>query len=135
MAARLKRCLSFCLLGLLVRGVAAMLAAEAGRPAGDPASQSVRISTDPHDWPMYNHDVIGTRHNGAETTLGRDNVARLVEKWRFHVAGEADKVGVIHGTPVVVNGYVYFATETTPTVYKLSPDGKVKWSYRPDAGG
>lgn len=133
MAAWLKRCLSFGLLGLLVSGAAVMLAAEPLRPAADPASQPVTISADPHDWPMYNRDVIGTRHNSAEKTLGRNNVARLVEKWRFPAAGAGDKVGVIHGTPVVVNGYVYFATETTPTVYKLSPDGTVKWSYRPSA--
>src|SRR5439155_12138046 len=36
----------------------------------------------------------------------------------------------VHAT-VVVNGHVYFGTETTPTFYKLTPDGKVKWAYRP----
>src|SRR5262249_57139493 len=30
-----------------------------------------------------------------------------------------------------VNGYGYVATGTIPTVYKLTPDGKVKGSYRP----
>ena len=55
------------------------------------------VSADPHDWPMYNRDVLGTRHNPAEKVLGRDNVGKLVEKWRFPPAdakehdGEADK--------------------------------------------
>jgi polyvinyl alcohol dehydrogenase (cytochrome) len=39
-------------------------------------------------------------------------------------------VGVIHATPIVVNGYVYFGTATDPAFYKLTPDGKVRWSYR-----
>ena len=45
--------------------------------------------------------------------------------------------GSIHATPIVVNGYVYFGTATDPTFYKLTPDGKVRWSYRrtPASGG
>jgi hypothetical protein len=27
------------------------------------------VSDDPNDWPMYNRDVIGTRHNPAEKPL------------------------------------------------------------------
>ncbi len=103
------------------------------KPADDPPPP-VRVSGDPNDWPMYNRDVLGTRHNPGEKALGKDNVARLVEKWRFPAAGAAEKVGIIHGTPVVVNGHVYFGTQTSPTVYKLTPDGKVKWTYPPRAG-
>jgi polyvinyl alcohol dehydrogenase (cytochrome) len=34
-----------------------------------------------------------------------------------------------------VDGYVYFGTATLPAVYKLAPDGTVKWVYRnPDRG-
>jgi glucose dehydrogenase len=98
---------------------------EPRRSAAEPA----RVSSDPHDWPMYNRDVIGTRHNAAEKTLGKDNVAKLVEKWRFPAVDSQEKIGVVHAT-VVVNGYVYFGTEVNPTFYKLTPDGKVKWSYR-----
>jgi len=88
------------------------------------------VSDDPNDWPMYNHDVIGTRHNPTEKALSRENVGQLVEKWRFPPQGSGETVGVVHAT-VVVNGHVYFGTETTPTFYKLTPDGKVKWAYRP----
>ena len=31
---------------------------------------------------------------------------------------------------MVVSGYVYFGTATDPAFYKLTPDGKVRWSYR-----
>jgi glucose dehydrogenase len=87
------------------------------------------VSADPQDWPMYNRDVLGTRHNPAEKTLGPENVGKLVEKWRFPPADSKEKVGVVHAV-VAVNGYVYFGTETFPAFYKLTPDGKVKWVYR-----
>jgi glucose dehydrogenase len=90
---------------------------------------AVRIAGDANDWPMYNADVLGTRHNKGEKKLGAGNVATLVEKWRFP-SGIWPIVGAIHATPVVVNGYVYFGTTTFATFYKLTPDGKVKWSYR-----
>src|SRR5687767_7786077 len=90
-----------------------------------------QAQADPNDWPMYNGDVLGTRHNAAEQTLDKSNVGRLEEKWRFPAKGSDQEVGVIHATPVVVNGYVYFGTATMePTFYKLAPDGTVRWSYR-----
>ena len=74
--------------------------------------------------------VIGTRHNRGETAIDKSNAGRLEEKWRFPAKGSDVEIGVIHATPVVVNGYVYFGTATDPTFYKLTPDGKVRWSYR-----
>ena len=85
---------------------------------------------DAKDWPMYNADVIGTRHNRGETAIHKSNAARLEEKWRFPARDSKLEIGVIHATPVVVGGYVYFGTATEPTFYKLTPDGKVRWSYR-----
>ena len=41
--------------------------------------------------------------------------------------GSDQQIGVIHATPTVVDGYVYFGTATDPTFYKLSPDGKLCW--------
>jgi glucose dehydrogenase len=81
---------------------------------------------------MYNHDVAGWRFNPAERSLSPANVGQLVEKWRFPPADSMDVIGVVHAT-VVVNGHVYFGTETMPTVYKLTPDGRVKWTYVPEA--
>jgi outer membrane protein assembly factor BamB/dienelactone hydrolase len=82
------------------------------------------------DWPMYNHDILGTRHNPGEVALSAQNAAGLEEKWRFPAKGSDLQVGTIHATPVVVNGYVYFGTATDPAFYKLKPDGTVRWSYR-----
>src|SRR5262249_25816145 len=91
---------------------------------------AVANAQDAKDWPMYNRDVLGTRHNHGETALDKPNVGRLTEKWRFPAKGSDLEIGVIHATPIVVDGYVYFGTATDPTFYKLTPDGKVRWSYR-----
>jgi outer membrane protein assembly factor BamB/dienelactone hydrolase len=82
------------------------------------------------DWSMYNYDVLGTRHNRGETAIDPTNVGRLVEKWRFPPRGLDQEIGVIHCTPSVVEGCVYFGTTTDPAFYKLTPDGKLAWSYR-----
>lgn len=95
------------------------------------------------DWPTYNHDLSGWRLNPAETSLGPRNVGRLVEKWRFPADGSKEAIGVVHATPSVVAGEVYFGTATFSAFYKLAPDGKLLWVYRnpahnavlPPAGG
>lgn len=85
---------------------------------------------DGKDWPMYNHDVLGTRHNRSETAIKNTNAGRLEERWRFPAKDSDLEIGVVHATPVVVDGYAYFGTATDPAFYKLSPDGKLRWSYR-----
>src|SRR5262245_48282425 len=74
--------------------------------AAEKGPQLINVSADPNDWPMYNRDCIGTRHNTGEKMLSRDNVGQLVEKWQFPAAGSDEKVGVVHAT-AVVNGHVY----------------------------
>ena len=85
---------------------------------------------DPADWPTYNHGPNGWRFNPAEKTLGPGNVGGLVEKWRFPAADSKETIGVVHATPTVVAGEVYFGTATFPAFYKLGPDGKQLWVYR-----
>jgi outer membrane protein assembly factor BamB/dienelactone hydrolase len=85
---------------------------------------------DPADWPTYNHGPAGWRFNPAEKTLGPGNVGRLVEKWRFPAAETKETIGVVHATPTVVAGEVYFGTATFPAFYKLGADGKQLWVYR-----
>ncbi len=84
----------------------------------------------PDDWPTYNHDLAGWRYNSAEKTLGPDNVGQLVEKWRFPTAGSKETIGVVHATPTIVDGEVYFGTATFPAFYKLGPNGQQLWVYR-----
>ena len=82
------------------------------------------------DWPTYNIDVAGTRWNRAEKSIAVGNAAQLEEKWRFPALGQELQIGVIHATPSVVQGEVYFGTATDPAFYKLSANGKLAWVYR-----
>lgn len=101
-----------------------------GEPDSTSRSRPSDLAADARDWPMYNGDVLGWRHNAGETALGRANAARLEEKWRFPPRGAEFEIGVVHATPAVVNGYVYVGTVNQPAFYKLTPDGKVKWCFR-----
>src|SRR5262249_32370957 len=85
---------------------------------------------DAADWPTYNHDPAGWRFNSAEKTISPANVGQLVEKWRFPAAGSEQTIGVVHATPSVVGGEVYFGTATFPAFYKLAPDRSLRWLYR-----
>lgn len=85
---------------------------------------------DPRDWPTYNHDLLGTRHNAGETAISAANAGQLEEKWRFPAAGSKDEIGTIHATPVVVDNCTYFGTATDPAFFKLGPDGQVLWTYK-----
>jgi outer membrane protein assembly factor BamB len=108
----------------------ALVLAIALQPGSAPAQGDAK------DWPTYNRDVVGSRYNRGESALGPGNVGQLVEKWRFRAEGSNLEIGAIHATPVVVHGYVYFGTANAdPTFYKLTPDGKVRWSYRNPAYG
>jgi polyvinyl alcohol dehydrogenase (cytochrome) len=99
-----------------------------GQPTLDPVRPVSTAAA--KDWPMYNYDVTGTRYNRGESTIDRTNASLLEEKWRFPAKGSDLEIGVIHATPTVVNGCVYFGTATDPTFYKLTPDGKLRWSYK-----
>jgi outer membrane protein assembly factor BamB/dienelactone hydrolase len=113
-----------------VCGLAALIIALAWLPSASPADRPDGPQTNyPADWPMYNHDVGGWRFNPAEKTLSPANVSKLVEKWRFPAADSKDTIGVVHATPTVVAGEVYFGTATFPAFYKLAPDGTLRWAY------
>jgi len=111
---------------LLAGGNLLTLAADSPPTTGDPAADVIAAA----DWPMYNHDAAGWRYNPAEKILGPANVGRLVEKWQFPAADSEETIGVVHATPAVVNGEVYFGTATFPAFYKLDKDGKQLWVYR-----
>lgn len=116
------RTLKAILLGLLLNATLG-----SGLPAATAAATVEEASA---DWPTYNHDPAGWRYNPAEKTLGPANVGTLVEKWRFPPADSPEPIGVVHATPAVVGGAVYFGTATRPAFYKLGPDGTLRWVYR-----
>lgn len=98
-----------------------------------PAVEQEGQASSDADWPMYNRDVSGSRHNPAESVLNSKNADRLTELWRFPAADSDTKIGVIHATPAVVDGHAYFGTATDAAFYKISPTGELVWRYRNSA--
>ncbi|MGB0991399.1 MAG: PQQ-binding-like beta-propeller repeat protein [Akkermansiaceae bacterium] len=94
----------------------------------------VSLLADSADWSSYNHNESGSRFNPSEKHLSVKNVSNLIEKWRFPRKGAGYKIGAIHATPTVVNGYVYFGTSTFARFYRLKPNGELDWMYTPAIG-
>jgi polyvinyl alcohol dehydrogenase (cytochrome) len=78
------------------------------------------VSRDPHDWPMFGHDVTGSRYNDAEHRLSTRNVSDLQELWRFQTDG------AVAGTTVVVNNVIY-AADSAGSIYAVRANGTLKW--------
>ena len=85
------------------------------------------VSHDPNDWPMYNHDATGSRHNQAEHRLSSATVGDLGVRWSFPTDGP------IAGTPAVVNDRIY-AADATGVVYALDRDGGLLWRRKLNVG-
>ncbi|MCI0458748.1 MAG: PQQ-binding-like beta-propeller repeat protein [Gemmataceae bacterium] len=85
------------------------------------------VSADPNDWPMYNHDSAGSRHNHAEHRLSPATVGNLGVKWTYETPG------AIAGTPAVVNDRVY-AADATGLVHALDRDGHLLWQKQLEVG-
>lgn len=103
----------------------ALYAQEERSPAGTPAG----------DWPMYNRDLMGTRHS-ALTQITPANVSRLRQVWMFKI-GKDQTAGSISGgseyTPIVVGGLMYVLTSNAAVA--LEPDtGKQVWLYPVEGG-
>jgi polyvinyl alcohol dehydrogenase (cytochrome) len=96
-----------CSLGNTARGllvvicVTAALASYGASGASAYAESSNRVH-DANSWPMYGHDLSGTRWNRAETEIDASSVASLVPSWT-----QSGLIGVT-GTPVVAGGVAYF---------------------------
>jgi polyvinyl alcohol dehydrogenase (cytochrome) len=72
---------------------------------------------------MYNHDVVGSRFNPAETTLTPESVRGLKIKWIFPTEGD------VYATPSVVSGIVY-AGDTSGSFYALTSSGGLLWKTK-----
>ena len=99
---------------------------------GFAANASAQLITDTiqDDWPTYNGDYTGRRFSSL-TQITPQNVAHLEAQWVFHTRTP----GVLEGTPVVVNGIMYFTGSND--VFALNAQtGEVLWHYaRPVSRG
>ena len=93
-------------------------------------------TTQPGDWPVYNHDLAGTRYSPL-AQINTSNVARLKQVWSFSLQATGGRGGRGPGseaTPIVVNGVMYLPAGNR--VVALEPEtGKPIWSYAVDGRG
>ena len=76
------------------------------------------------DWPLFGHNLLGTRFNPEETRIGPDTVDRLQVKWVFEDAG-----GPSQSTPIVVGDSLYFSAHDGH-IYSLDArSGRLKWKF------
>ena len=83
------------------------------------------------EWPFYSGTLDGHREQLKEKSIDTGNVSELGVAWKTKMPDG----GVIHSTPVVVDGCVYTGTDLG-NVYALNADtGKVVWTQALGEGG
>ena len=94
-------------------------------PAGSAAAATCAAPDVPGgEWPFYSGTLDGHRQQLLETTIGPANVGELGVTWQKPTPDG----GVIHSTPVVVDGCVFTGTDLG-SVFALNADtGEVVWS-------
>ncbi len=86
-----------------------------------------RVSDNPTDWPLYNHDERGSRFNSAERRLRPSTVSELAIEWQYAAAGP------VNATPAVVNGRVY-AGDSTGLFHAITDEGEAVWTTQLSGG-
>ncbi|HET9267064.1 MAG TPA: PQQ-binding-like beta-propeller repeat protein [Vicinamibacterales bacterium] len=82
------------------------------------------------DWPMYNRDLMGTRHSPLRQ-ITPANVARLRQVWSYKLGRHPDAGGLTGGsefTPLVIGGLLYVATPTKVAALAAETGHEV-WTY------
>lgn len=83
------------------------------------------------DWPMYNHDLYGTRHSPL-SEINTDNVGDLAQAWSFNIGRLASSGGLTGGseaTPIVVDG-VMFLPLADAVIALDAATGEETWKYQ-----
>jgi polyvinyl alcohol dehydrogenase (cytochrome) len=89
------------------------------------------------DWPTWQGDTYGTRHNAAERQLTPATVGRLKLKWAF---AYPEGPSPVKSQPAVVGGTIYFGGPDGLFYALDARTGATKWTFAlasvdPEAGG
>jgi quinoprotein glucose dehydrogenase len=120
-----------------LRAIVIILAILAQSLSAQPKGKQAK-STPAGDWPMYGHDLAGTRYSPL-TQISTGNVSKLAQAWTYKLASDAPAAANVKGkgggagppseaTPIVVNGVMYVTG--TNRVVALDPEtGQEIWRY------
>lgn len=87
------------------------------------------------DWATYGHDLANTRHQPAETEIGTFEAAMLAPAWTFSSSAAGGR-GDFTGTPVVVDGCMYIASNAGWVFAANADTGAKVWTAKvPGSGG
>src|SRR5262245_21993686 len=101
------------------------------------AQQSIKAPNPTTDWPMFSHDLAGTRFSPLKQ-INSGNVAKLKHAWRMpyradrNAAGGGPGGGLTEATPIVVNGIMYVPAENRVLALDAAT-GKEIWKFEVSA--
>src|SRR5262245_65773262 len=81
------------------------------------AQQPVKSQNPAADWPMFSHDLAGTRFSTLKQ-IQPANVSKLKLAWRMPYRADRNSAaagglgGLTEATPIVVNGVMYLPAES-----------------------
>ena len=97
------------------------------------AQQSVKSSSPATDWPMFSHDLAGTRFSALKQ-INPGNVSKLKLAWRMPYRADRNNAatgglgGLTEATPIVVNGVMYLPAESRVLALDAAT-GKEIWKF------
>src|SRR5579883_1758144 len=98
---------------VLVLSAAVLVAAQIG---GITAQQAVKTPNPATDWPMFSHDLAGTRYSPLKQ-ITASNVSKLKLAWSMPYRADRNSPaagglgGLSEVTPLVINGVMYLPAE------------------------
>jgi quinoprotein glucose dehydrogenase len=97
------------------------------------AQQSVKSPSPATDWPMFSHDLGGTRFSPIKQ-INPGNVSKLKLAWRMPYRADRNNAatgglgGLTEVTPIVVNGVMYLPAESRVLALDAAT-GKEVWKF------
>ncbi|MES2493667.1 MAG: membrane-bound PQQ-dependent dehydrogenase, glucose/quinate/shikimate family [Pseudomonadota bacterium] len=105
--------------------------------SGPVAKVPIALTGNPGEWPVWGRDDSGTRFSPL-TQITPANVGNLKRIWQFDTGIDPLKETTpspMQATPLMVDGRLYFCTQTN-VVFALDPDtGKQVWRFDPKVDG
>src|SRR5215471_6567124 len=103
------------------------------------AQQTVKVPNPATDWPMFSHDLSGTRYSPLKQITSQ-NASKLKLAWSMPYRADRSSAaagglgGLTEVTPVVINGVMYLPAENRVLALDAAT-GKEIWKFEVATGG